>query len=87
MKKEPIKFSEYPFIVPNEKQFVKKMEGFLAQIKECKTADEAAKVIKKINNYSCVIETDACVIFVMYTLHTDNQKYKTLKIKSLKCHH
>ena len=81
MKKQPIKFSEYPFIVPNEKQFVKKMEGFLAQIKECKTADEAVKVIKKINNYSCSIETEACVIYVMYTLHTDDEKYKKAQDK------
>ena len=38
MKKQPIKFSDYPFIVPNEKQLAKKMEGFLADIKACKTA-------------------------------------------------
>ena len=59
MKKQPIKFSDYPFIVPNEKQLVKKMEGFLTQIKECKTAPEALKVIKKINSFSETIDTEA----------------------------
>ena len=58
MKKQPIKFSEYPFIVPNEKQCIKKMEGFLAKIKECKTAEEAAKVIKKLNDFMEILDTE-----------------------------
>ena len=81
MKKQPMKFSDYPFKVPNEKQMVKKMEGFLAQIKECKTAEEAAKVIKKINNYMEVIDTEGCVIYVLYTCYTDNEKYKKAQDK------
>ena len=81
MKKQPIKFSDYPFIVPNEKQVIKKMEGFLAQIKECKTAPEALKVIKKLESYSESIDTEACVIYVLYTCHTDNEKYKKAQEK------
>ena len=81
MKKQPMKFSEYPFIVPNEKQCIKKMEGFLAQIKECKTASEAEKVIKKLNKFNEVIETEACIIYVLYTCYTDNEKYKKAQDK------
>ena len=81
MKKQPMKFSEYPFVVPNEKQFVKKMEKFVADLKVCKTAEEAAKVIKKINNYSEIIETQGCIIYVLYTCYTDNEKYKKAQDK------
>ena len=81
MKKQPLKFSDYPFIVPSEKQLVKKMEGFLAQIKECKTAEEANKIIKKINDYSEVIDTQASIIYVLYSCNTDNPKYKDAQDK------
>ena len=81
MKKQPIKFSDYPFIVPNEKQCIKKMEGFLAKIKECKTAEEAAKVIKKLNDFMEILDTEGCVIYVLYTLNTDNEKYKAAQEK------
>ena len=81
MKKQPLKFSDYPFIVPDEKQVVKKMEGFLAQIKECKDAESAAKVIKRINDFMEVIDTEGCVIYVLYTCNTDNEKYKAAQDK------
>ena len=81
MSKQPIKFSEYPFIVPNEKQFIKKMEKFIADLKACKDANEALKVIKKINNYSEAIDTEGSVIYVLYTCYTDNPKYKAAQDK------
>ena len=81
MKKQPLKFSDYPFIVPNEKSFVKKMEGYVNELKACKSADEAYKVIKKINNYGEVIGTEMCVIYVMYSCNTDNPKYKDAQEK------
>ena len=52
MSKQPMKFSDYPFIVPNEKQFVKKMEKFVEQLKACDNAKDAAKIINRINAYS-----------------------------------
>ena len=76
MKKQPIKFSEYPLIVPNAKRVAKKMEKFIADLKECKTADEAAKVIKKVNSFSEDIETETSVIYVLYTCNTNNEEYK-----------
>ena len=76
MKKQPIKFSEYPLIVPTAKRVSKKMEKFIADLKACKTADEAAKVIKKINSFSEDIETETSVIYVLYTCNTTNEEYK-----------
>ena len=81
MSKQPLKFSEYPFIVPNEKQFVKKMEGFIAELKACDNAQDALKIIKKIDNYGEIINTQGCIIYVMYTCHTDNEKYKAAQDK------
>ena len=81
MKKQPIKFSEYPFIVPNEKQLVKKMEKFVEELKACQNAPEALKVIKKINSFSETVETEACVIYVLYSCNTDNEKYKNAQDK------
>ena len=81
MKKQPIKFSEYPFNVPNEKKFVKKMEGYVSQLKECKSAPEALKVINQINKFFEVIETEGSVIYVLYTCYTDNPKYKAAQDK------
>ena len=76
MKKQPIKFSEYPLIVPNAKKLSKKMEKFVDDLKECKNAVEASKVINKINAYTEELETEACVIYVLYTCNTENEQYK-----------
>ena len=52
MPKEAIKFSEYPFVKPNIKKFEKKMSQFIEQLKACSNAEEAAKVIKRLNKYN-----------------------------------
>ena len=75
MKKDAIKFSEYPFVVPNEKKYAKKMEGFIAQLKEAKDAKAAAAIIKRINKYSDSVDTACSVIYVLYTCDTTNEKY------------
>ena len=81
MKKQPMKFSDYPFIVPKEKQCIKKMEKFIADLKACTNAKDAYKVIKKINAYGEVLSTQGCIIYVLYTLNTDNKKYKDAQDK------
>ena len=78
---QPMKFKDYPFNVPNEKKFVKKMEGFIADLKVCNNAEDANKVINRINKYMEVIDTEACVIYVLYTCHTDNEQYKKAQDK------
>ena len=71
-----LKFSEYPFHQPNGKKILSKMEGFVNELKAAKTAKEADVVIKKFNKYSTNVGTDFSVIYVLYTCHTDNKKYK-----------
>ena len=76
MKKQPIKFSEYPLVVPNAKRFVKKMEKLINDFKACASASEAAKIINKVNAFFEEIETETSVIYVLYTCNTTNEKYK-----------
>ena len=76
MKKQPLKFSEYLFVVPSAKKLSKKMEKFVADLKACNNANEASKVINKINAYSEELETECCVIYVLYTCNTENEEYK-----------
>ena len=76
MSKQPIKFSEYPLVVPNAKKMIKKMEGFIAQLNACDNANDASKVINKINAYYEGLETDISVIYVLYSCNTANEQYK-----------
>ena len=81
MSQQPMKFSEYPFNVPNEKKLIKKMEQFVAEFKACSNAADAVKLINKLNKLNEVIETEACIIYVLYTCYTDNEKYKQAQEK------
>ena len=75
MPKEAIKFSEYPFVKPNIKKFEKKMSQFIEQLKACSNAEEAAKVIKRLNKYNSEVETQTSIIYVMYSCYTQNKEY------------
>ena len=76
MKKQPIKFSEYPLVVPTARRLSKKMDKLISDLKACQTAKEAIKVINKISAYFEEIETETSVIYVLYTCNTTNEKYK-----------
>ena len=75
MKRNAIKFSDYKLVVPNVKKFAAKMEEFIKELNACKNADEAAKVVKKLNKYNSKIETQASIIYVLYSCDTTNKKY------------
>ena len=75
MKRNAIKFSDYKLVVPNVKKYAAKMEEFIKELNDCKNADEAAKVIKKLNKYNSKIETQASIIYVLYSCDTTNKKY------------
>ena len=75
MKREAIKFSDYKLVVPNEKKYAAKMEQFISELNACKNADEAAKVIKKLNKFNSKIETQASIVYVLYSCDTLNKKY------------
>ena len=76
MKKQPIKFSEYPLVVPSAKRLSKKMDKLIADLKACSSAKEAYKVINRVNSYFEELETETSVIYVLYTCDTTNEKYK-----------
>ena len=76
MKVEPIKFSQYPFIVPTEKRTVNKLEKLLAEIKECGSINTAATAIKHWNKYMDELETQGSIIYVRYTLDSTNPRNK-----------
>ena len=76
MKKQPIKFSEYPLVVPNAKSLSKKLDKLVASLKACQNASEAAKVVNRINAAFEEIETEASVIYVLYSCNTLNEEYK-----------
>ena len=76
MKKQPIKFSEYPLVVPTAKKLSKKFDKLVSDLKACTNAQEAFKVIKKINSAFEDIETEGSVIYVLYSCNTENEEYK-----------
>ncbi len=75
MKKEPIKFSDYKLVIPNMRKFIKKMEQFVNELKACNNADEASKIIKKLNKFNSEIETQTSIIYVLYSCDTTNPEY------------
>lgn len=81
MKKQPIKFSEYKLVVPNEKQMVKKFEKLIADLKVCSNAGEAVKVINRINSYFEDLDTQMSIIYVLYSCNTTNEEYKKAQDK------
>ena len=74
--KKDLKFSEYPFHLPNQKKITTKLAGFIELLKQAKDAKEANVVIKKWNKYCNDVFTDSSVTYVLYTCNTDNKKYK-----------
>lgn len=76
MKTEPIKFSQYPFIVPTEKRTVNKLEKLLQEIKECGSINTAVTAIKHWNKYMDELDTQSSVIYVRYTLDSTNPRNK-----------
>ena len=75
MTKEPIKFSDYKLVIPNMRKFIKKMEQFVNELKACNNADEASKIIKKLNKFNSEIETQTSIIYVLYSCDTTNPEY------------
>ena len=76
-----LKFSEYPFRVPNEKKIVAKCEELVKEITSSKDAESCAKAMKKMNKFSSKISTMGSLIYVKYSLETTNKKYKKAQEK------
>ena len=83
MSKQPIKFSEYPLVVPNAKRMSKKLDKLVSDLKACQNANEAFKVINRINAFFEELETESSVIYVLYTCNTTNEEYKKIVLLPL----
>ena len=59
-----LKFSEYPFKVPNYKAVMAKMEAMINELKACKDANSASCIIKKWNKLSSNVDTQSNIIYV-----------------------
>lgn len=79
--RKDLRFDEYPFIVPNQKKVVEKLNGFLTDLKKCEDFASADKVFKKYCAYSEKLATQTSVIMVKYTIDTTNKKYKNAQDK------
>lgn len=74
-------FNEYPFKVPNLKTIEAKFIKLLEELKNSTDANEALKSIKKWNKYSQDLETQFSIIYVLYSLNTNDNKYKKAQQK------
>ncbi len=70
-----MKFSEYPFRVPNVEKIKKELTKLLSAFKEAKTADEAARLMKKISAYADDLGTDITIISVKFSQDSNNEEY------------
>ncbi len=76
-----LKFSEYPFRVPNEKKIVAKCEALTNDIINSKDAESCIKAMKKMNKFNSAMNTMGSLIYVKYSLETTNKKYKKAQEK------
>ena len=76
MKQEAIKFSHYPFIVPTEKRLENKLSSLVEELRSCGSARTAILAIKHWNKFRDELETQLSVIYVKYTLDTQNPSFR-----------
>ena len=60
--KKDLKFSEYPFRVPNQKKITAKLSALVELLKQAKTAKEADVAIKKMNKFGIDYGTETSII-------------------------
>ena len=75
MKKDIGLFEEWPFKVPSVKTIDKKVDEFIAQLKEAKDGPESLKVIKRFSAYQDKIINEITHVQVLFTIDTTNPKY------------
>ena len=70
-----MKFSEYPFHIPNIEKVQKQLAKYIEQFKEAKDAASASKVMTKISKYFDDVVTDAVIISVKFSQDSRNEEY------------
>lgn len=70
-----MKFSQYPFNVPDVEKVKKELTKMLSAFKEAKSADEAARLMKKISAFGDDLSTDITIISVKFSQDANNEEY------------
>lgn len=69
-----MKFSEYPTIVPKLEDIQKRFGALIEQFEQAKTAQEAIKVVKKVQAYSDDLSTDITIISIRFSLNVNDKE-------------
>lgn len=70
-----MKLSEYPFNVPDIEKIREDVTRLIERFTNAKSAKEAAKVMREMNDYIDDVGTDATIISVRFSQDTTNKKY------------
>lgn len=70
-----MKFSEYPFNIPDVEKIQKDLVKLISQFSEAKDAKAATRVMRRFSKYFDEVRTDATIISVRFSQDTTNQKY------------
>ncbi len=71
-----MKFSEYPFKMPNVEKLGKKISSLTLEFANAPTSKDASKVIKRMNRLMEDMMTDITIISVRYSLDARDEKYE-----------
>ena len=70
-----MKFSEYPFNIPDVEKIKKDLVKLISRFKEAQDAKAAARVMRNIAKYMEEVRTDATIISVRFSQDTTNEEY------------
>jgi len=70
-----MKFSEYPFHIPNIEKVQKRLAKYIENFKNAKDAKSASRVMRKIADYIDDVVTDAVIISVKFSQDSRNDEY------------
>lgn len=76
-----MKFEEYPLRIPSFKRVEKKIEKFILDFKNSKSAKEAQSVIKRFNRFEDDLSTDITIISIRYSLNIEDPVYQKAQDK------
>lgn len=70
-----MKFSQYPFNVPDVPKIQKQLTKYIEQFKNAKDTNAASRVMRKISKYVDDFVTDAVIISVKFSQDSRNEEY------------
>ncbi len=70
-----MKFSEYPFVIPNVEKIQKDLMKLITQFSQAKDAKAATRIMRRVAKYMEEVRTDATIISVRFSQDTTNEEY------------